>query len=196
MTSTNGEEILDFRPSMRQTMVITKKSLETDGSISRVEIDLEAGQGGPPAHIHPAQREIYTVHAGELVVVIEGKSNVIAAGESIEVPTGSAHSFANQSDKLARFSAEHLPALQFEEYIRLIHRTVEGKKATLPVIMRIVRIESSYGDTIMAPPGIPRVLGKVLSGVGRLVGYPTGKELAASFFQQAPSRPASQKPMN
>jgi len=181
MSSTNGRETLDFRPSMRQTMVITKKSLETDGEISRVEIDLGAGQSGPPAHIHPGQREIYTVDAGELVVTIDGQSHVVTAGNSIEVPTGSAHSFANQSDELARFSAEHLPALQFEEYIRLVHRTVHGKKVTLPVIMRIVRIESSYADTIVAPPGVPRLVGKIMSGVGKLAGYPTGKELAASL---------------
>ena len=180
MLSTTGPETLDFRPAIRQTMVITKQSLETGGEISRVEMDLEAGQGGPPVHIHPGQREIYTVDAGELVVTIDGESHVITAGESVEVPTGSAHSFANRSDKLVRFSAEHLPALRFEEYIRLVHRTVEGKKITLPVILRVVRIESSYGDTIMAPPGLPRMLGKIMSGVGRLVGYPTGKELAAS----------------
>lgn len=181
MPSTSGRDTLDFRPSIRQTIVITRKSLETDGQISRVEIDLEGGQGGPPAHIHPGQREIYTVDAGELVVTIDGESHVINAGESIEVPTGSAHTFANQSDKLVRFSAEHLPALQIEEYMRLVHRTLEGKKLTLPVILRVARIESSYGDTIVAPPGMPRMLGKIMSGVGRLVGYPTGKELAASL---------------
>lgn len=181
MPRTTGPETLDFRPAVRQTMVITRKSLETDGKISRVEIDLEAGQDGPPAHIHPGQREIYTVDAGELVVTIDGESRLITPGGPIEVPNGSAHTFANQFDKLVRFSAEHLPALQFEEYIRLVHRTVEGKKATLPVILRVIRIESSYGDTIVAPPGMPRVLVKVMSGVGRLVGYPTGKELAASL---------------
>lgn len=181
MASTSGQETLDLRPAMRQTIVITKKSLETDGQISRVEIDLEAGQGGPPAHIHPGQREIYAVDAGALVVTIDGKSHVIIAGKSIEVPIGSAHTFANRSDKLVRFSAEHLPALQIEEYMRLVHRAVEGKKLSLPVILRVVRIESSYGDTIMAPPGMPRMLGKFMSGVGRLVGYPTGKELAASL---------------
>jgi hypothetical protein len=72
MPSTSVPETLDYRPSIRQTMVITRKSLETDGHISRVEIDLEGGQGGPPAHIHPGQREIYTVDAGELVVTIDG----------------------------------------------------------------------------------------------------------------------------
>jgi quercetin dioxygenase-like cupin family protein len=181
MPSMSGPDTLNFRPAMRQTIVITRKSLETDGQISRVEIDLEPSQNGPPAHIHPGQREIYAVDAGELVVTIDGESHVINAGASIEVPTGSAHTFANQSDKLVRFSAEHLPALQIEEYMRLVHRTVEGKKLTLPVILRVIHIESSYGDTIVAPPGMPRALGKVMSGIGRLVGYPTGKELAASL---------------
>ena len=181
MPSTTAPETLDFRPAMRQTMVITGKSLETAGKISRVEVELEAGQGGPPAHLHPGQREIYTVDAGELVVTIDGETRVITAGQSIEVPTGSVHGFANRTDQLVRFSAEHLPALRFEEYIRLVHQAVEGKKTSLPVILRVVRIESSYADTIMAPPGMPRVLGKVMSGVGGLVGYPTGKDLAASL---------------
>lgn len=174
-------ETLDFRPSLRQTMVITQQSLETNGEISRVEIDLEGPQSGPPAHIHPGQREIYEVEAGELTVTVDGVTHVIGRGESIEVPSGSAHTFANRSDQPVRFSAEHFPALRFEEYIRLVHRTVEGRKATLPVILRIVRIESSYADTIIAPPGLPRLMGKVMSGVGKLVGYPTGAELATSL---------------
>ena len=181
MPTANGNETLDFRPSMRQTMVITTKSLETDGKTSRVEIDVEAGQGGPPAHLHPGQRELYTVHTGELVVVIDGQHQLITAGESIEVPAGSTHTYANQSDKPTRFSAEHTPALQFEEYIRLVHRTVQGRKVSLPVILRVVRIESSYPDTIVAPPGMPRLFGKIMSGVGRLAGYPTGKELTATL---------------
>lgn len=178
MAESHGPESLDFRPSIRQTMVITEKSLETDGKISRVEVDLEAGQSGPPAHIHPNQREIYSVEAGQLTVTVDGESRVISAGDSMEVPTGSAHTFANRSDELVRFSAEHLPALDFEEYIRLVHRTVAGRKLGLPLILRVVRIESSYGDTILPPPGIPRVMNGLLSGLGKLAGYPTGKELA------------------
>lgn len=181
MHANTGIESLDFRPSVRQTMVITQMSLETNGEVSRVEVDLEGPQSGPPAHIHPGQREIYEVESGELTVTLDGKTHVIGPGESIEVPSGSTHTFANRSDQPVRFSAEHFPALRFEEYIRLVHRTVEGRKVTLPVILRIVRIESSYADTIVAPSGMPRVMGKVMSGLGRLAGYPTGEELAASL---------------
>lgn len=174
-------ETLDFRPSLRQTMVITEKSLHTDGQISRVEVDLEGPQSGPPAHVHPGQREIYEVESGELRVTVDGETHLIGRGESIEVPSGSTHTYANHSDQPVRFSAEHLPALRFEEYIRLVHRTVEGRKVTLPVILRIVRVESSYAETIIAPPGLPRLMGKVMSGVGKLAGYPNGEELAASL---------------
>jgi mannose-6-phosphate isomerase-like protein (cupin superfamily) len=174
-------EVLDFRPSKRQTIVITEKSAETDGKISRVDIDLEAGESGPPAHIHPKQREIYTVESGQLTVKVDGESRVVSAGEHVEVPTGSAHTFANRSDELVRFSAEHLPALDFEEYIRLLHRTVAGRKLGLPVVLRVVRIESSYGETILSPPGLPRVMSNVMSALGKLAGYPNGKELASSL---------------
>ncbi|MGH3440686.1 MAG: hypothetical protein ACRDUY_01310 [Nitriliruptorales bacterium] len=84
---------------------------------------------------------------------------------------------------MARFTAEHLPALGFEDYIRLVHHTVGGRKATLPVIMRILRIESSYRDTIAPPPGLPRIMSRVLSSLGGLAGYPTGDELADSLLR-------------
>ena len=181
MTSTRGIDTLDFRPSMRQTMVITRASAETGGRISRVEIQLEAGQSGPPAHIHPEQREIYTVEAGELTISLDGDSRTVCVGESIEVEPGHVHKFANRSGEMVRFSAEHLPALRFEDYIRLVHRTVQGRRVTLPVIMRILRIESSYGETILPPPGVPRIVSKILSTLGGLAGYPTGNELADSL---------------
>jgi quercetin dioxygenase-like cupin family protein len=178
MSDTSGSEVLDFRPSMRQTMVITEKSVETDGNTSRVEVDLEAGQSGPPAHIHPNQREIYTVDDGELTVTLDGVSQVVSAGQSVEVPRRATHTYANRSDEPVRFSAEHEPALDFEEYIRLVHRTVAGRQISLPLIMRIVRIESSYGDTILSAPGMPRIMSKVLAAAGKMAGYPTGTQLA------------------
>ena len=111
-------------------------------------------------------------------VTLDGEAHVIPAGHSIEVPTGAAHTYANRSDGRVRFSAEHEPALDFEEYIRLVHRTVAGNRISLPIILRIVRIESSYGNTVLSPPGFPRVINTILSGAGKLMGYPTGKRLA------------------
>ena len=111
---------------------------------------------------------------------------MIAAGQSIEVPTGAIHTYANRSDEPVRFSAEHFPALEFEEYIRLVHHTVAGRRVSLPVIARIVRIESSYPQVMLSPPGIPRVMNNVLSAVGKLARYPTGKQLAAQTNRPDP----------
>ena len=183
MTNSHGAETLDFRPSMRQTMAITDTSAQTDGQVSRVEIELEAGETGPPAHVHPQQREIYTVEAGELTVSLEGNRRTVRAGETLEIQPGRVHTFANPSSEVVRFRADHLPALRFEEYIRLVHHTVQGKRVRFPTILRILRIESSYGDTIVPPPG-RRMVSKVLSGLGKLAGYPTGSELAGSVSQE------------
>jgi quercetin dioxygenase-like cupin family protein len=182
MTNSPGAETLDFRPSMRQTMAITETSAQTGGKVSRVEIELEAGETGPPAHVHPQQREIYKVEAGELTVSLEGDRHTVRAGESIEIQPGRVHTFANTSSEIVRFRADHLPALGFEEYIRLVHHTVQGKRVRFPTILRILRLESSYGDTIVPPPG-RRMVSKVLSGLGKLAGYPTGSELAGYISQ-------------
>lgn len=179
MTESHVAERLDFRPSMRQTMVITDMSARTDGEVSRVEIELEAGESGPPAHVHPQQREIYTVEAGELTVSVDGERRTVRTGESIEIEPGRVHTFANTASEAVRFRADHVPALRFEEYIRLLHRTVQGKRVTPPTILRVVRIESSFSDTIAPPPG-RRFVSKVLSSLGKLAGYPTGNELSKS----------------
>src|ERR671919_105021 len=97
MTSARGIDTLDFRPSMRQTMVITRASAETGGRISRVEIQLEAGQSGPPAHIHPEQREIYTVEAGELTISLDGDSRTVRVGGSLPGQPGQDHQLAHRS---------------------------------------------------------------------------------------------------
>ena len=183
MTKSRTAERLDFRPSMKQTIFITDMSARTDGDVSRVEIELEAEETGPPAHVHPRQREIYTVDAGELTVSLDGERRTVRTGESIEIRPGQVHTFANTSSEVVRFRADHLPALRFEEYIRLVHHTVQGKRVTLPTILRIVRIESSFGDTIVAPPG-RRLVSKALSSLGRLAGYPTGSDLANSGSQE------------
>jgi hypothetical protein len=62
----NIESTLDFRPVIRQTVIITPASVETNGKVSRIKIILEGGQIGPLTHIHPGQRERYHVSDGEL----------------------------------------------------------------------------------------------------------------------------------
>lgn len=177
MTSQNGMETLDFRPLVRQTMVITPKAMETNGEVSRVELEVEAHQAGPPAHLHPGQREFYTVMQGELTVKLDGETRVVGPGEEIEVPVGATHTFANRTGEVIRFVAEHSPALRFEEYIRAVHSTIasHGRSRLDPfTLMRLVRIESSYGDTILPPPGMPRLATKVMNALGGLLGYPAG----------------------
>lgn len=96
---------------------------------------------------------------------MDGESQGITTGQSVEVPAASTHTYANQSDQPVRFSAEHYPALGFEEYIRLVDREVAGENVSLPPSMRIVRIESSYPGVMFATPAMPRLRNGVLSFV-------------------------------
>ncbi len=133
--------------------------METNGEVSRIEIILEGDQIGPLTHIHPSQRERYHVSDGELTVKLGGKKTVLKAGDQIEVPVGAAHTFANRSDRPVSFIAEHLPALRFEEYIRSVHAfmtsDVAGGRRDPRTLMRYLRLESGYTETIRPPAGIP-----------------------------------------
>jgi mannose-6-phosphate isomerase-like protein (cupin superfamily) len=174
----NVEPTLDFRPLIRQTILITPASVETNGEVSRIKIILEGDQIGPLTHIHPGQRERYHVSDGELTVKLEGKKTVLGAGHQIEVPVGAAHTFANRSDRPVAFIAEHLPALRFEEYIRSVHAFITSDAARgrrdPRTLMRYLRLESGYAETIRPPAGIPSLVVAALNGIGRLLGYPAG----------------------
>jgi len=133
---------------------------------------------GPLTHIHPGQRERYYVSDGELTVKLDGKRTVLGAGDEIEVPIGAAHTFANRSERPVSFIAEHRPALRFEEYLRVVHALatsdVVGGRRDIRTLMRVIRVESGYADTIRPPAGIPRLVVAALNSLGRLLGYPTG----------------------
>lgn len=172
------ESTLDFRPVVRQTVFITPASVETNGEVSRIELTFEGDQVGPLTHIHPGQRERYYVSDGELTVKLDGKRTVLGAGDEIEVPIGAAHTFANRSERPVSFIAEHRPALRFEEYLRVVHALatsdVVGGRRDIRTLMRVIRVESGYADTIRPPAGIPRLVVAALNSLGRLLGYPTG----------------------
>ncbi|MGH9891145.1 MAG: cupin domain-containing protein [bacterium] len=169
--------VLDFHPVVRQVIVVTPASVETDGEVSRVEVTLDGHEVGPPAHIHPGQKEFYNVIEGELTVKLGRERRVLGPGDDIEVPVGAVHTFANRSDVPVKFIAEHRPALRFDQYITKVHAIATGpnggsRKPT--TLLRIIRAESSYPETIRPPVGMPRLVVGGLNTVGRLLGYPAG----------------------
>ena len=64
----------------------------------------------PPAHWHPDADEHFEVLAGKAAFTIEGAERVLGAGETVEVPAGTRHTFRNAGGDEMRVVFEFRPA--------------------------------------------------------------------------------------
>lgn len=75
----------------------------------------------PPAHLHPSQEEHFEILEGELMVVIgDDPPRHLHAGDTIEIPPGTAHKMWNALPGEARAAWETMPAQRTEEMLRTV----------------------------------------------------------------------------
>jgi mannose-6-phosphate isomerase-like protein (cupin superfamily) len=88
--------------------------LESDPLV--MEDELPAGGGRPREHIHPAQAEEFEVLRGSYTLVVDGGERRLGAGDSAQVPPGTAH--CGWSDDGAVLRITFTPALRWEQFVR------------------------------------------------------------------------------
>lgn len=71
---------------------------------------LVAPGGGPPPHFHQHEDECFFLLAGRLTMQIGDRQIQVSAGDFIQVPRGTAHTFVNDGDDMARMLAIFSPA--------------------------------------------------------------------------------------
>jgi mannose-6-phosphate isomerase-like protein (cupin superfamily) len=73
-------------------------------------ITIQPNRDGPPGHVHPDADDAFCVLEGELAFTVEDEEITADAGTFVLVPPGVYHTFANRTDKVARFVNVHAPA--------------------------------------------------------------------------------------
>jgi len=90
----------------------------------------------PPAHLHPAQDEHFEVLAGEVTIELDGTRHTLHAGDTIDVPRGTAHQMWNAhptGEAHVRWTTT--PALRTEAWWAALDR-MEGKPGRRPTPAR------------------------------------------------------------
>jgi hypothetical protein len=89
-----------------------------------LQVEGEWGPHGspPPKHFHPAQDERFEVIEGRLNVRVDGEERVLAAGDSVQIPSDSVHQMWNPNDAPARAIWQTFPRGRTEEWFRAIDR--------------------------------------------------------------------------
>lgn len=74
--------------------------------------------GGPPVHTHTAQDEWFRVCLGRLSVFAGRSWHDLEAGQSVEVPRGTPHTYRNASDEVCVFEYRMTPGGGFTRMMR------------------------------------------------------------------------------
>lgn len=129
------------------------------------EMELAPGHKLPPAHRHPAQDEHFEVLAGALRVVLDGEERVVHAGESVDVPRGTAHTMGAAGDVPTQARWETRPALGTEAWWAALDAEItarDGSAPPLPVLARLLREHSGVFELAL-PAGVGAPLVRALS---------------------------------
>ena len=127
----------------------------------------------PPPHLHPRQRELFTLEEGHFELLLRGEWRKLAPGETVAVEAAETHTYRNRGSATARVRTVHEPGLTFEEYIRELHATVTEhgiEKITPAMAARMAALWRRHADTIRPGPPPLRLAFAVLGRIGPLVG--------------------------
>ncbi|KGF66930.1 hypothetical protein LL06_25295 [Hoeflea sp. BAL378] len=178
-----------LNPFNRETFVFTHPY--EGGPSSRMDVVLGkggSGGGNAVAHIHPGTDEIFTVHSGCVMVMIDGKEHLAHEGQSITVPKGASHFFRNAFDGETHLTVTFVTAQEhLRFFLNLARWTAEhpdyfkpdGAVKLLPIALAL----NAFPDHLYIsalPVWLQKAMGVALAPVARLMGYrlamaPAGK---------------------
>jgi quercetin dioxygenase-like cupin family protein len=127
--------------------------------------------GAPPPHIHPHSVETFEVEDGAFELSVNGEWRRLEAGETLDVPAGTPHTFRIPDGKPVTVRNVHEPHAEFENYIKDIcalsqkHRTSKFDKPSIAPKSAVIL--GRYPD-LMRPVGPMRIVMSALRLVARV----------------------------
>ncbi|MFC5139901.1 cupin domain-containing protein [Actinomycetospora rhizophila] len=120
---------------------------------------------GPPTHRHRHEWEHFTVASGRLVVRVGRERRLLVPGESVAVPPGTTHAFANPFAEPVRLRTVESPAGPLQAQLRALASSPDR-----PPLRELARInaEHDWSFTVAGLPDAPqRALWWLLAQLGR-----------------------------
>ena len=106
------------------TFEVLRSPADPERDPSEVAFTAKPNGAAPPPHIHPRQRETFTLEEGDFELLVDHDWRKLAPGESLAIEPGQTHTYRNEGTRTARVRTVHEPGLSFEQYIRELHATV------------------------------------------------------------------------
>jgi len=129
----------------------------TSGDYDLAIIQTPPKSQGPPPHLHHEYKEAFFIIEGEMEFFVDGHHQTLKTGESLDVPPGVLHTFANKGNVPCKFVSIHSPKgfLDFFEKFG-VHYEQENalEKSVQPETIQQVLAEAENFD--MHIPAVPQ----------------------------------------
>jgi quercetin dioxygenase-like cupin family protein len=164
-------------PVSGERITFLETAHDTDGERLTIELELSPDGQVPGAHVHPEQEERFHVLEGRMKFRLGMRRIVAEAGDTVVVPKGRVHRFANAGDGVARARVEVEPALDMEELFETtVELATEGNvtRTGMPKPMHLALFVRRFEREVRAPfppAWVVRLLMAPLASLGRRRGH-------------------------
>ncbi len=150
-------------PVSGERIVFQKTAADTDGELLAFKLFLDPEGHVPGVHVHPEQEERFEVVKGTMRFQRGLKTVVARAGDTVVVPPGTMHRFANAGDEPAHLLVEVRPALRMEQLLEIATSLAQegrtnrkGMPSPLDLALFVREFEREVRVPLM-PAGLVRV---------------------------------------
>jgi quercetin dioxygenase-like cupin family protein len=158
-------------PLSGEQITIRRTSADTGGAVLEWELLLAPGGRVPSRHAHPEQEEVFTVLAGQLRFRVGVRRVIANPGETVRIPPGTVHHFANAGNRPARVAVRTSPALSMQELLETAAALAQDQHTAgrrLPRPTDLVLFMRDFEREVRAPYLPAALVRAVLTPLARL----------------------------
>jgi quercetin dioxygenase-like cupin family protein len=134
-------------PLSGEQITIRATAADSGGRVLEWELLLAPGGKVPSSHAHPEQEECFTVLAGRMRFRMGGRRIMAGPGDTVRIPPGTVHHFANASGQPAaarardqHAAARRLPSLlDLALFMREFEREVRAPYVPAALVRAVIR---------------------------------------------------------
>lgn len=179
-------------PLSGERIVIRRRAAATGGRVLEWELTLAPGGHVPSRHAHPAQEECFTVREGLMRFRVGRRRVTALPDQTVRVPPGVVHHFANPGRLPARVSVETRPALDMETMLEVAAGLAQDQYCAGRRLPRPLELALFMGDfrREVAAPYLPAALVDLVTRPLAWLARLTGADAHYRAVRERDRRPA------
>jgi quercetin dioxygenase-like cupin family protein len=143
-----------INPLSGEQITIRATAADTGGRVLEWELVLAPGGKVPSRHAHPGQEEVFAVLAGRMRFRVAGRRVIAGPGDTVRIPPGTVHHFANAGAVPARVAVRTVPALGMQGLLETAAAMAQDQHAAarkLPRLLDLVLFMHDFEREVRAP---------------------------------------------